>query len=568
MTDLYHTGSLGDKMPTISVEQALLRKLVEGKGRKHDVEDLAFRLPLMGTDIDTCDDEKLDIEIFPDRPDLLSPETLFHGMMPFLHDSPSNPRLSVNPGTISMKVSPELSQIRPIILGAVVRGLDVDDEVIKRLMDHQEKLHFALGRGRKRASIGVHDLSTISPPFRVEATSRDLSFIPLAMEKEMTIDEILMSHPKGVDYAHLLEGMEKVPIIFDSNDAVLSFPPVINGDHTTVTTNTRDLFIDVTGLDFRACESALMLVCLQLSVMGGSVESVRVTTCEGDEWSLNGSPVEHIVGRNLVEGILGNSFTDDEIENAIRRMGGIYNGDSSGNLSISMPRWRFDILHPIDLVEEVAIGHGYDDLAYDVPKAPLTAIPRPDGHLRRRIREALQGLGLIQIQSLTLSNDKDQFESMRWKPHGDITRMTNPITIEHTILRQNILPGLMRLLAANRHHELPQGVYELGSVVVNHKNRDKFAFLVAENSGGFAALRGRLQSLMRDLGCVSWSLEAMNDGPWLNGRGANIIVDGTKVGECGEVDPHVSETFDLKVPLSGAQIDVATLSSVLSDPVR
>lgn len=568
MTDLYHTGSLGDKMPTISVEQALLRKLVEGKGRKHDVEDLAFRLPLMGTDIDTCDDEKLDIEIFPDRPDLLSPETLFHGMMPFLHDSPSNPRLSVNPGTISMKVSPELSQIRPVILGAVVRGLDVDDEVIKRLMDHQEKLHFALGRGRKRASIGVHDLSTISPPFRVEATSRDLSFIPLAMEKEMTIDEILMSHPKGVDYAHLLEGMEKVPIIFDSNDAVLSFPPVINGDHTTVTTNTRDLFIDVTGLDFRACESALMLVCLQLSVMGGSVESVRVTTCEGEEWSLNGSPVEHIVGRNLVEGILGNSFTDDEIENAIRRMGGIYNGDSSGNLSISMPRWRFDILHPIDLVEEVAIGHGYDDLAYDVPKAPLTAIPRPDGHLRRRIREALQGLGLIQIQSLTLSNDKDQFESMRWKPHGDITRMTNPITIEHTILRQNILPGLMRLLAANRHHELPQGVYELGSVVVNHENRDKFAFLVAENSGGFAALRGRLQSLMRDLGCVSWSLEAMNDGPWLNGRGANIIVDGTKVGECGEVDPHVSETFDLKVPLSGAQIDVATLSSVLSDPVR
>lgn len=568
MTDLYHTGSLGDKMPTISVEQALLRKLVEGKGRKHDVGDLAFRLPLMGTDIDTCDDEKLDIEIFPDRPDLLSPETLFHGMMPFLHDSPSNPRLSVNPGTISMKVSPELSQIRPVILGAVVRGLDVDDEVIKRLMDHQEKLHFALGRGRKRASIGVHDLSTISPPFRVEATSRDLSFIPLAMENEMTIDEILMSHPKGVDYAHLLEGMEKVPIIFDSNDAVLSFPPVINGDHTTVTANTRDLFIDVTGLDFRACESALMLVCLQLSIMGGSVESVRVTTCEGKEWSLNGSPVEHIVGRNLVEGILGNSFTEDEIENAIRRMGGIYNGDSSGNLSISMPRWRFDILHPIDLVEEVAIGHGYDDLAYDVPKAPLTAIPRPDGHLRRRIREALQGLGLIQIQSLTLSNDKDQFESMRWKPHGDITRMTNPITIEHTILRQNILPGLMRLLAANRHHELPQGVYELGSVVVNHENRDKFAFLVAENSGGFAALRGRLQSLMRDLGCVSWSLEAMNDGPWLNGRGANIIVDGTKVGECGEVDPHVSETFDLKVPLSGAQIDVATLSSVLSDPVR
>ena len=568
MTARCLTGLQGDIMPSISVEQSLLRRFVEAKGRKHDIEDLAFRLPLMGTDIDNCDDQVLDIEIFPDRPDLLSPETLFHGMMPFLHDAPPNPRLLVNPGTISMTVSPELANIRPVILGAVVRGLDIDEDVIKRLMDHQEKLHFALGRGRKRASIGVHDLATIAPPFRVEAVDRQHSFIPLAMDEEMTIDEILCEHPKGVDYAHLLQGMEKVPIIFDSNDAVLSFPPIINGDHTTVSTNTRDLFIDVTGLDIRACESALMLVCLQLSVLGGKIESVRVNTCEGTEWNLEGAPIEHKVERSLVEGILGNPFTDDEIENAIRRMGGIYNGDYAGVLSISMPRWRFDILHPIDLVEEVAIGHGYDDLAHDVPKAPLTAIPRPDGHLRRRIREALQGLGLIQIQSLTLSNDDDQFNSVRWKPDGAITRMTNPITTEHTILRQNILPGLLRLLAANRHHDLPQGVYELGSVVIDHANRDRFAFLVAENSGGFASLRGRIQALMRDLGCNEWELEPLEGGPWLTGRAATILVDGKEVGECGEIDPHVSEAFELNVPMSGAQIDVAALSSVLEDPVH
>jgi len=568
MTDLCHTGLQGDLMPTINVEQSLLRRFVESKGRKHDIEDLAFRLPLMGTDIDTCDENTLDIEIFPDRPDLLSPETLFHGMMPFLHDSPPNPRLAVRPGTVSMKVSPELSSIRPVILGAIVRGLNIDEDIIKRLMDHQEKLHFALGRGRKRASIGVHDLATISPPFRVEAVERTHSFTPLAMEDDMTIDEILSEHPKGVDYAHLLQGMDKVPIILDSNDSVLSFPPIINGDHTTVTTNTRDIFIDVTGVDIRACESSLMLICLQLSVLGGTIESVRVTGCDGKEWILNGSPINHQVERNLVEGILGNSFTDDQIEDAIRRMGGVYNGDTSGILSIAMPRWRFDILHPIDLVEEIAIGHGYDDLAHDVPKAPLTAIPRSDGHLRRRVREALQGLGLIQIQSLTLSNDSDQFELMRWKPDGAITRMTNPITTEHTILRQNILPGLLRLLAANRHHDLPQGVYELGTVVIEHKNRDRFAFLIAERSGGFASLRGRIQGLMRDIGCTDWSLETSETGPWLNGRSANILVNGLVVGQCGEIDPRVSESFDLRVPMSGAQFDMTALSSVIEDPVH
>ena len=394
-------------MPTLSIQQDLLRALVESRGRKHDVADMAFRLPLMGTDIDSCDDETLDIEIFPDRPDLLSPETLVHGMMPFLHDSPPQPRLAINPGTISMRVSPEIKNIRPVILGAVIRGVKITEEIIKRLMDHQEKLHFALGRGRKRASIGVHDLATLTPPFRVEAVSRDHAFTPLAMEQDMSIEKILSEHPKGVDYAHLLEGMEKVPVIIDANNSVLSFPPIINGNHTTVTENTRDLFIDVTGFDSRACESSLMLICLQLAVLGGKIESVRVTTCEGSDWSIDGSPKEHFVERNLVEGILGNAFTDDQIEDSIRRMGGVYNGDTSGVLSISMPRWRYDILHPIDLVEEVAIGHGYDDLAYDVPKSPLTAIPRSDGQLRRRIREALQGLSLIQIQSLTLSNDSD-----------------------------------------------------------------------------------------------------------------------------------------------------------------
>jgi len=522
----------------------------------------------MGTDIDSCDEETLNIEIFPDRPDLLSPETLFHGMMPFLHNAPSMPHLAVNPGTISMRVSPELAQIRPVILGAVVRGVNIDDDVIKRLMDHQEKLHFALGRGRRRASIGVHDLATISPPFRVLAVERDHSFIPLAMEEEMTIDEILEQHPKGVDYAHLLAGMEKVPIILDSNDAVLSFPPIINGDHTTVTSNTRDLFIDVTGLDMRACEACLMLVCLQLSILGGTIESVRVTCHDGKEWSIEGTPIEHKVERTLVEGILGNPFSDTEIGNAIQRMGGIYNGEENGVLYISMPRWRFDILHPIDLVEEIAIGHGYDDLAHDVPKAPLTALPRQDGHLRRRIRESLQGLGLMQIQSLTLSNDEDQFKSMRWSSEGAITRMTNPITTEHTILRQNVLPGLLRLLAANRHHDLPQGVYELGTVVIDHHNRDRFAFLVAERSGGFASLRGRIQALMRDLGCDEWKLEPLDSGPWLKGRSANIVVAGKSVGQCGEIDPYVAEIFDLKVPMSGAQFDMQALQSVIADPVH
>ena len=581
-------------MPTISVDQKLLASLLSRHGCQHDIADVDHRLPLLGTDIDRCDEEVLDIEIFPNRPDLLSAETLSLAMRGFLHNQPTLANESLESSGITLSVEPELATIRPVILGAVVRGLDMvdDDEMddfIKQLMDHQEKLHFALGRGRRRASIGVHDLTTLNPPFTVKAVERSHSFIPLAMEHAMTIDEILASHPKGVDYAHLLDGMEKVPIIEDAEGAVLSFPPIINGVHTTVQSSTRDLFIDVTGWDRRACESCLMLVALQAKERGGTLQTKQIIDCHGKQEVLpNWTPVHHRVPARLITTILGRELSDDELSNAMLRMGGTYTGRSpatSDEISPSksmqyasegedmfgfdMPRWRFDLLHPVDIVEDIAIGHGYEDLGNDVPKAPMNAIPRPDDNLRRRIRTSMQGMGFMQIQSLTLSNDEDQFNRMRWKPFNEITRITNPITLEHTMMRHFLLPGLLRLLATNRHHDLPQSVYELGTVVRDHKNMDRLAFLTAERIGGFASIRGRIQAFLRDIGAENVVIEPLpdNEGPWLAGRSAKILLDGEWVGCFGEIDPSISQIFELLVPLNGAEFDVEALKFSIKDPV-
>ena len=582
-------------MPTISVEQSLLKSLLEKHGLTHDIQHMDVQLPLLGTDIDVCDESNLTIEIFPDRPDLLSGETLAKAIRPFLHGCKSEPELDVEQGDIKLTVDAELEHIRPIVLGAVVRGVPTQaseqeqDAFIKALMDHQEKLHFALGRGRKRASIGVHDLAQIKPPFRVKAVPSSTSFCPLGMDKEMTIDEILSIHPKGVNFAHLLKDFSHYPIILDADDKVLSFPPIINGKQTTVSKSTTDFFIDVTGWDRRACEASLMLVAIQLAERGGTIESVQVESYDGEtEHHPISEPVKHQVTQRLLDGLLGRALNDSEINSAINRMGGEYHGRQSARhftsetpdkmsdiiegdfiLTFAMPRWRFDILHPIDLVEEVAIGHGYEDLGVDVPKAPLTAIPRVDTQIRRRVRESLQGLGFMQIQSLTLSNDFDQFEAMRWPEMGEVTRITNPITIEHTLLRQYLLPGLFRLMAANRHHDLPQSVYELGTVIRNHANNERFAFLTAEQGGGFAAVRGRIQALMRDLGATDYSIEPLSGkmGPWLTGRSAKVMIAGTHVGCFGEMDPSVCDQYELRVPLNGAEFDIQALCSVLLDPV-
>ncbi len=583
-------------MPTIKVEQELLSKIQAKHGIEHEFNRLVDELPLLGTDIDRCDAEMLEIEIFPDRPDLLSGETLAHAIRPFLHGTDSQPALEVVNGTVSMDVDAGLAEVRPIILGAIVRGVESGDtteekeDFIKALMDHQEKLHFAIGRGRKRASIGVHDLSTLSPPFRVKCVPGDYSFTPLQMSKEMSIDEVLTEHEKGVEYAHLLEGFERYPVILDAADKVLSFPPIINGDHTTVSHSTTDFFIDVTGWDQRACECCLLLVCLQLAARGGVVESVDTNSCQNKELTTpDGSPQQHRVPEELVTQILGHRFNDAELEHSITRMGGRYLGreDSDGVggdrmadasadgqwLVIEMPRWRFDILHPIDLIEEIAIGHGYENLGEATPAFPTTAVPRREATFIRRIRDCLQGLGLQQVQSLTLSNESDQFEAVRIPEDGAVTSIKNPITVEHTILRQSILPSLLRLLSANRRHELPQRIYESGICVRDHKNRNRIAWLCAEQVSSFSQSRGMVQALLRDLGTdsqkleISWETMALDEGPWMEGRSARILISGKEVGQMGEIDPVVGDHFDLRVPLHAAEFDVEALRQAIPDPV-
>ena len=563
-------------MPTISVNQDLIAKLLNVHGLKHNIDDLSEQLPLLGTDIDRCDKEILDIEIFPNRPDLLSGETLTRAVRSFIHHQYTGPDLEVSEGDIAITVDAELKQIRPVILAAVVKNIDLEnlgiqsDEFIKSLMDHQEKLHFALGRGRKRASIGVHDLSTISPPFRVKAVSGKQKFVPLAMEKPMSIDEIVKNHPKGIEFAHLLEDYDKFPVIIDSNENILSFPPIINGNQTTVTASTKDFFIDVTGWDLRSCEASLMLIALQLQELGGSIESVNITDCDGTiQVFPNGKPVEHTLPTKLLDGLLGRELSGQELEKSINRMGGRFMSRNSEEITLEMPRWRFDILHPVDLVEDIAIGHGFEDLGQDIPRSPLTAKPRNDANLLRRIRDSMQGLGMMQIQSLTLSNDADQFELVRWSNVGEVTRITNPITVDHTLLRQYLLPGLLRLLSSNRHHDLPQRVFELGTVVREHKNSLRLAFLVAERSGGFAAIRGRIQAFLRDLGASEYEVQPLpeNEGPWLAGRAAKIIVNGIHIGCFGEIDPHVAKRFELKVPMNGAEFCLHEITKALPDPV-
>ena len=587
---------LGDIMPTLKFNHNILEYLHEINGVKYDSNDWEKRMPSIGCVVEENDEEGIEIEIFPDRTDLLSHETISRAARAFLNSLNDSPNLDIKQGEITLEVDKSLQNLRPVILGAVVRGVDngtnyrEKDDFIQSLMDHQEKLHLTLGRKRKFASIGVHDLSQLSPPFNVISVDKKYKFTPLAEEKEMSIEDILKSHPKGKEYAHLMSELKEYPVIIDAEDRVLSFPPIINGDHTTVNEQTRDFFIDVTGWDERSCEACLLLICLSLAERGGVIESIQIKNWDQELLNVpRGDSKSHKVPDRLIRNILGIELSKTEIADSIKKMGGelietrtVTNGPDKiekwadcivGEKEhiISMPRWRNDIMHPVDIVEDIAIGYGYDNLPEQLSAVHLDAIPLPSSNLKRRISSSLCALGLQETQSLTLSNKRDQFERVRWIEENKSTIISNPITKEHTMLRQYILPSLLNLLAANRHHELPQRVHELGDVVRDSENKTRLSWACAEVGGGFSAAKGIASSLLRDLGAnlseVKWQGINQEEGPWIKGRGAKVIIGGIEVGQIGEIDPKVSFEFGLKVPIQAGEFDVDALGRTIPDPV-
>lgn len=169
-------------------------------------------------------------------------------------------------------------------------------------------------------SIGVHDISNVKPPFRYMAVDPSFEFVPLDYTEKMSMTEILEKHPKGTRFAHLVRGFEKYPIILDSDDNVLSFPPIINGTLTSVTESTTDLFIDVTGLG-EAVYTALNIVVTALAERGGQIEFVKVIRPDSGELILPDlEPKTRFLTKTEVKDLLGMELSIEEIVKQLERM--------------------------------------------------------------------------------------------------------------------------------------------------------------------------------------------------------------------------------------------------------
>ncbi|HNX08837.1 MAG TPA: phenylalanine--tRNA ligase subunit beta, partial [Methanothrix sp.] len=526
-------------MPVVRVYYDDMERLI-GASR----ETIMGRLAMMGADIGKrAEEQYVDVEFFPDRPDLYSAEGVARAMQGFLGIKTGIVEYPVAQGSVVLNVEDSVKAVRPVIGCAIVRGLSFTSEAIESLMGLQEDLHWGLGRNRRKVAIGVHDISRVTPPFRYFGEDPCRKFVPLDFSEEMSMAEILVKHPKGKGYGHILDGCDRYPLIVDANDQVLSFPPIINGELTSVTEQTEDLFIDVTGMDGMV-HRALNIVVTSLAERGGRIESVSVRRSEGDFTSPNLKPASWTVSAKEANRLIGFDLTGQELAGCLERMrfGAMAEGDS---VHVMVPAYRADIMHSWDIFEDAAKAYGFDLLEAKLPQTVTVGRAHPTEVKKGEIRELFAGLGYLETMPFTLTNEKMHFQWMRREGSAECSaavRVMHPISELHTILRTSLLSSLLEIFAMNQHHPLPQRIFAAGDVVLARKTHMNLAAASIHSAANFSEIRSLADTVLREL-AISAEIVPSKDGALMPGRGADLMADGRRIGCFGELHPLVIRSF-------------------------
>ncbi|ENN96435.1 phenylalanyl-tRNA ligase subunit beta [Methanocaldococcus villosus KIN24-T80] len=537
-------------MPTVNVKKYDLERLVNMPLDDKFIED---KFPMMGVEVEEIREEEgeklISFSVNPNRPDYLSVEGLARGFRGFIGIDPGMSKYDVEKSDVKLYV--ENVKTRPYIAMALIKGIVIDNYVLESIINLQEKLHWVIGRDRKKVAIGIHDFDKVKPPFYYKEVD-NISFVPLGYNEEMSAEEILEKHEKGIKYRHLIKG--KYPIILDSEGNVLSFPPIINSELTRVTERTRNLLIDVTGTDKVAVEKTLNILVTALAERKYSkIHSVEVIGKEREIYpKLKEETI--VVNPDYINKILGTKLQPGIMINYLRRakLDAVF---SENKLIVYIPPYRVDIFSEVDIAEEIAIAYGYDKFKGVYPE--IATIGELD-KLEKRcdfIREIMIGLGFYEVINLILTNEKVLFEKMKLK--GDYIEVLKPASIEHRILRTSILPLIMETLKINEHKELPIKIFEIGDCVILDGNRvreiKKIAGAIMSNETNYSEIKSHVEALLRELR-IDYEIDRYDHPSFIKGRCAKIIKDKRVIGYFGEIDPEVLTNFDLEFPVSAFEL--------------
>lgn len=605
-------------MPTVSVDKALL---LEGLGHQYTTEEfdeLCFQFGIE-LDDDTTEEVKgtnerpqLKIDIPANRYDLLCFEGILRALRVFLgkQEVPKY-RLTQPKELVTLRLTKETAQIRPYFAGAILRNITFTPESYANFIDLQDKLHQNLARRRTLVSMGTHDLDTIEAPFTYEALPPDsFKFAPLNRTEEYTgkgLMELYESDHHLGRYLHIIRDSPVFPIIFDNQRRVMSMPPIINSNHSKITLETKNVFLDVTALDKTKLDIVTNILVAMFSEYCAepfTVEPVRVVYPDGHEEITPNLDARVTTARvSYINRCTGLQHDATEISRLLHRMGHIARpGAHEDEVEVEVPVTRPDILHECDLMEDVAVAHGFDNLPKTFPATNSVGAPLPINKLSDILRRECAYAGWTEALPLILCSHDENFAWMNRKDDKTTAIVLgNPKTAEFQVVRTSLIPGILKTIRENKKHALPMQVFEASDVAFKDpretqrmaRNERHLGAVYCNKTAGFEVVHGLLDKLMLALSVPriertdanathGYYLKEAEEATFFPGRAAAIYLriapesttgsvaldwlpslrnaldqsGDVQIGTLGVLHPEVLQHFDIGYPCSALEFNL------------
>ncbi|XP_042458183.1 phenylalanine--tRNA ligase beta subunit, cytoplasmic-like [Zingiber officinale] len=594
-------------MPTVNVGRDRLFAALGETYTQEEFEELCFKFGIELDDVTTekaiirkerhleeeqevgDEDEEViyKIDVAANRYDLLCLEGIARALRIFNEKeaSPLYTVTNVSPESIlKMHVKPETSLIRPFVVCAVLRGVAFDEARYNSFIDLQDKLHQNICRRRTLVAIGTHDLDTIQGPFSYEALPpQEINFVPLKQVKIFRADELLeyyKSDMKLKKFLHIIENSPVYPVIYDRNRTVLSLPPIINGTHSAISLKTRNVFIECTATDLTKAKIVLNTMVTMFSEYCTNkfeVEPVEVVYSDGKSMICPDLSVTRMeVPLSEIIDPIGISLDASEVVTLLNKMqlqaahSSLANGDC--NIVVSVPPTRSDILHARDVMEDVAIAYGYNNIPKSKPKCMTTGGRQPLNRFSDKVRAEVARAGYMEVLTWVLCSLEENFSMLRRKDDGDkAVIIANPRSADFEVVRTSLMSCLLKTLKHNVDHPRPIKIFEVGDVVVLDGDRDvgasnnrRLAALYCNVSSGFEEILGLVERIMKVVRAPHIKvpdnyLKPSEEPEYFPNRQCSIIFNGKQIGNFGIVHPEVLKKFGIPDPCSFMEIDIGSL---------
>lgn len=310
-------------------------------------------------------------------------------------------------------------------------------------------------------------------------------------------------------FLHIIRDSPVYPVIYDANRTVLSLPPIINGNHSKITLDTKNVLIEITATDKTKVEIVNHMLIAMFAGYAESIEPIKIVSDHNNESRISPdlSPREWKAEVDYLNNVTGLDLSPEEISKLLSKMGHDVTPSKTDKniLDVSVPITRADILHQADIMEDYSIAYGFNKLPRVYPnKTAAVSAPLPINKLADIVRLETASAGWTEVMPLILCSHEENFEWLNRVDDGTTAiKLANPKTAEYQLVRTSLLPGLLKTINSNKHHSVPMKIFEVSDVGFKDETQERksrnerhFAAAIMGKTSGFEQVHGLMDRLM------------------------------------------------------------------------